>query len=363
MKRLVICCDGTWNRADQDRGKVPCPTNVVKLAYRVAKRDLQGIPQVICYDQGVGTGSFLDRISGGALGKGLEENIHDAYRFLIANYEQGDEIFMFGFSRGAFTARSLGGMVRNCGILRRDAVAQYRNALELYRDEEHHPDHPYSIEFRARYGIGGTATVPIRCIGVWDTVGALGIPVRGLRGLTRKDYQFHDTELSGSVQYAFHALAIDERRAPFEPTLWAYEPKPPQVVEQTWFCGVHSDVGGGYPETGLSDLALEWMIGKAQGAGLAFDTATQAALPTRGDARGKLHNSKTGLYRLTPGSDRVIGRSLLRRRDDDDGEEAVARADPTQSLHESVLERWDSDPSYRPKPLRDFFARTGDPRA
>jgi uncharacterized protein (DUF2235 family) len=362
MKRLVICCDGTWSRADQERDEVPCPTNVVKIAYRIAKRD-QDVAQVIYYDHGVGTGNILDRLSGGALGKGLEENIHDAYRFLIANYEEGDEIFLFGFSRGAFTARSLGGMVRNCGILRRDSVAQYRNALKLYRDEEHHPDHPYSVDFRARYSIGGEARIPIRCIGVWDTVGALGIPVRGLRGLTRKDYQFHDTELSGSVQYAFHALAIDERRAPFEATLWAYEPKPPQVVEQVWFCGVHSDVGGGYPEIGLSDLALDWMIEKAQGAGLSFDAETQRALPTRGDPRGKLHNSKTGLYRLTPGSDRVIGKSLLRRRDGEEADEGSATTDPTQSLHASVLQRWDSDPSYRPKPLREYFVRVGDRRA
>jgi uncharacterized protein (DUF2235 family) len=99
MKRLVLCCDGTWNRADQEKNDVLCPTNVVKLAYRVAKRDHNGTLQVVYYDQGVGTGNALDRLSGGALGKGLEENIHDAYRFLIANYEQDDEIYLFGFSR------------------------------------------------------------------------------------------------------------------------------------------------------------------------------------------------------------------------------------------------------------------------
>ena len=175
-------------------------------------------------------------------------------------------------------------------------------------------------------------------IGVWDTVGSLGIPLRGLRWLTRREHQFHDTELSGSVQVACHALAIDERRAPFVPTLWDYKPKPGQQVEQVWFCGAHSDVGGGYAETGLSDIALEWMIGKARAAGLAFDAAAIEAYPLKPDPVGKLHNSKTGLYRLTAGIDRAIG------------------ADPTQSVHPSVRTRWDADPGYRPAPLKAVVA-------
>ncbi|MDF3010573.1 MAG: hypothetical protein K0S03_1369, partial [Burkholderiales bacterium] len=221
MKRLILCCDGTWNSADQERNGTPCPTNVVKLGYRVAKRD-GDIPQLIYYDQGVGTGNTLDRASGGAFGDGLEENIHDAYRFLVANYEPGDELYLFGFSRGAFTVRSIGGMIRKCGILERPM--QFRKSCSLIHEEP----------------------IPIRMIGVWDTVGSLGIPLRGLRWLTRREHQFHDTELSGSVQVACHALAIDERRAPFAPTLWDYKPKPGQQVEQVWFCGAHSDVGGGY---------------------------------------------------------------------------------------------------------------------
>jgi uncharacterized protein (DUF2235 family) len=124
MKRLVLCCDGTWNRADQERDGAPCPTNVVKFAYRIAKRDAD-VPQIIYYDQGVGTGNLVDRLSGGALGEGLEDNIHDAYRFLVANYEPGDELYVFGFSRGAFTSRSIVGMIRKCGILGREHVRHY----------------------------------------------------------------------------------------------------------------------------------------------------------------------------------------------------------------------------------------------
>ncbi|MGQ0543936.1 MAG: DUF2235 domain-containing protein [Betaproteobacteria bacterium] len=333
MKRLILCCDGTWNSADQEKSGTPCPTNVVKLGYRLAKRD-GGIAQVIYYDQGVGTGNTIDRMTGGAFGDGLEENIHDAYRFLVANYEPGDELYLFGFSRGAFTVRSIGGMIRKCGILERRAVRQYRDAIALYRGEQH-PDDARCVSFRKSFSF--VEKTGIRMIGVWDTVGSLGIPLRGLRWLTRREHQFHDTELSGSVEIACHALAVDERRAPFAPTLWDYKPKPGQQVEQVWFCGAHSDVGGGYAETGLSDIALEWMIGRARAAGLAFDAAALAAYPLRPDPLGQLHDSKTGLYRLTAGIDRRIG------------------TDPTQSVHESVKARWDADPGYRPASLKGTF--------
>jgi uncharacterized protein (DUF2235 family) len=344
VKRLIICCDGTWNRADQEQNGTPCPTNVVKLAYRIAKHDTAGTPQVVFYDQGVGTGNVVDRFSGGAFGDGLEDNIYDAYRFLIANYEPGDEIFLFGFSRGAFTARSIAGMIRKCGILDRIHVQKYVDSLKLYHDSATHPDDTPAQAFRAENSCCGDERIPIKCVGVWDTVGALGIPLRGLRGLTRKEYLFHDTELSGSVEFAFHALAIDEHRAPFEPTLWLEKPKPNQTVSQTWFVGVHSDVGGGYAETALSDIALQWMIDNAAAAGLQFDANVLTSRPLAGKATGTLHNSKTGLYRFTKGIDRPLG------------------IGGSQSLHPSAMERWDKDPGYRPDNLRAYFKAIGDPR-
>lgn len=344
MKRLVLCCDGTWNRADQAKDGVFCPTNVVKLAYRVAKRDAAGVTQVTFYDQGVGTGNRVDRLSGGALGRGLEDNIYDAYRFLIANYEPGDEIFLFGFSRGAFTARSVAGLVRKCGILDRLSVAEYVAARELYRNRDVRPTDPEAVEFRRTHSCCGDDDIQIRFIGVWDTVGALGIPLAGLRWLTRKDYTFHDTELSGVVQEAYHALAIDERRKPFEPTLWMEKPKEGQHVEQVWFPGVHSDVGGGYPENDLSDISLEWMMEKARGAGLGIDAKVTAGSPLSPRPAGRIHDSKTGVYRLIRGYDRPLG------------------TDGTQSVHESALARWDNDSSYRPPMLRAWLRRTGNPR-
>src|SRR5438876_7463074 len=176
-KSLVLCCDGTWDSADQGKDKTTgelCVSNVLKIAVRLKKRTAAGALQIVYYDQGVGTGNILDKIGGGAFGDGLEANINDVYRFLIANYEPGDAVFLFGFSRGAYTARSIAGMIRRCGILRRENVRQYPEAKALYRkgvvatsDE--------ATTFRKSFAIEDET--PVRCIGVWDTVGALGLPI------------------------------------------------------------------------------------------------------------------------------------------------------------------------------------------
>lgn len=357
MKRIVLCCDGTWNRADQAQGGESTPTNVVRAAYLIAKA-AAGTSQVVLYDQGVGTGNSLDRLSGGAFGHGLDQNIFEAYRFLIANYEPGDELFLFGFSRGAFTARSIAGMIRKCGLLRRSTVGHYREAVALYRDDQR-PDDEGPKAFRKAHSVSGEGPIPIKFIGVWDTVGALGIPLIGLRVLTRGKHQFHDTELSGTVEHAYQALAIDERREPFQPTLWCYKPKPNQIVEQVWFTGVHSDVGGGYPERGLSDITLQWMLDKAASAGLALDTEALDAYPIHRDPRRNIHDSAKFLYRIPGlGKDRTIGLTASCR------EENENRAhDPTQAVHETALQQWDADPTYRPTALREYFKRINDPRA
>jgi uncharacterized protein (DUF2235 family) len=357
-KRLILCCDGTWNRADQEQGHTPCPTNVVELAFRVAKRD-GDMPQIVYYDQGVGTGNLVDRLSGGALGEGLLDNIHDAYRFLIGNYEPGDELFLFGFSRGAFTIRSLSGMIRKCGILRRDAVSKYREARFLYRNPEIRPDDQPAADFREERSVCGAGDIPIRFVGVWDTVGSLGIPLRGFRWFTRRHYQFHDTELSRCVKTACHALALNERRAPFVPTLWEYVPKEGQTVRQVWFCGAHSDVGGGYAQRWLSDIALEWMMERAGEAGLVFDPAVAKAYPLRPDYQAEIHRSMRSFYRLTRGVDRVVG---FRANPLADPEQHARLPDPTQSVHDSVRQRWDEDPEFRPPGLLAYFKQINDPR-
>jgi uncharacterized protein (DUF2235 family) len=301
-KRLVICCDGTWNTPDQRRGGRPAPTNVVNVALSVTPKDGGGREQRTFYHRGVGT-NRLERIRGGAFGFGLSRDVRDTYRFLVQNYEPGDELFFFGFSRGAYTARSTVGFVRTCGILRREQEHRIDEAYELYRNRDHRT-HPRGVEaqlFRRSHA----HETRIRFIGVWDTVGALGIPLSGGRlvNLLNRRWQFHDTTLSSQVDAAFHALAIDEQRGPFRPALWQKSARANgQRLEQVWFAGTHSDVGGGYPEPELAEVALRWMVDRARSCGLEFSTADFGP-----EALGKLHDSRTGFYRLVRPYRREIG--------------------------------------------------------
>jgi len=272
MKRLVVCCDGTWNKPDADQ-----ITNIEKIA-RTVQTDptaTGGVYQLVYYITGVGTSSYeVDRLLGGAFGFGLFEHVIAGYRFLAQNYEPGDEIFILGFSRGAYTARSLGGMLAKVGLLTKVALVEERlpEAVHLYQgtkmkagalgesvDEFKH-DHCHAAK--------------ITFLGVFDTVGALGVP-----GFEHETPRFHNVQLSDQVLCARQALAIDETRMKFEPTFWEAAPGAPTEdprVKQVWFEGDHSDIGGGHPETGLSDTALLWMAREAHAAGLVFDTSLLA---------------------------------------------------------------------------------------
>ena len=334
MKRLVVCSDGTWNRPDQvDRGQ-RSPSNVVKMARAVAPADAEGNTQVVFYDRGVGTGNLLDRLTGGWFGAGLSANLQDNYRFLVHNFVPGDEIYLFGFSRGAFTARSTGGLIRNCGLLRRDQADRIPDAWAMYHSPTLAPNSKEAEAFRAQY----SHETPIRLLGVWDTVGGLGIPISLLRWFTRRRYQFHDVELSRFVEHAYQAVAIDERRKSFRPSLWQAKPSSDQKVEQTWFSGVHANVGGGYRDSGLSDITLLWMVERAKGAGLAFDEDILQAM-ARPDPEGELRESRRGLFKLLGSFLRPIGQQVQGR----------------ESVHESALERHRLDPSYRPVNLQQYL--------
>ncbi len=319
-KRLVVCCDGTWNTPDQLNDGQPAPTNVTKVALAVAPEDPTGKVQRMFYHPGVGT-NRSERLSGGMFGFGLSRNVRDTYRFLVQNFEPGDELFFFGFSRGAFTARSTAGFVRNSGILRREYVDRVDEAYALYRSRSSRT-HPRSTEaqlFRRSY----SHETRIHFIGVWDTVGALGIPLSGLRlvNLLNRRWQFHDTDLSTSVDAAFQALAIDEKRGPFKPAIWSQQADAGgQRLEQVWFAGVHSDVGGGYADPALAEIALLWMVDRARACGLAFEAEAFSRLPSGDaatpqhtgsglvpDALGQLHESRTGFYRLVPPFVRNLG--------------------------------------------------------
>lgn len=305
-KRLVVCCDGTWNTPEQKSGGKPTPTNVVKVHRAIAHKGTDGVEQRAHYQPGVGTKPG-EHLTGGAFGAGLSRDVQDAYRFVVLNFEPGDELYFFGFSRGAYTARSTVGLIHNCGILRREHASRIGEAYALYRSRNTGttPQSPRAKRFRADY----SRESRIRFIGVWDTVGALGIPLSGLRlvNVFNRRFQFHDTQLSNGVDTAFQALAIDERRGSFRPTLW--KPLPvsgAQLVQQVWFSGVHSDVGGGYPAGGLADLALLWLVERARTNGLTFKPELSVPPPSP-NALGELHDSRTGIYRILPVFDRQIG--------------------------------------------------------
>lgn len=334
MKRLVVCADGTWNEPEQkDRGKA-APTNVVKLATSVLPQDAKGVPQILYYHEGVGeNGGFLDHLTGGAFGSGISRNIQDLYRFLCINYSPGDELWLFGFSRGAYTARSLAGLVRNSGLLKRENLSKIGEAYSLYRDrtETTSPSSEKAKAFRTAWS---WPDFNIRFIGVWDTVGALGIPVTPLRFWSKSKYEFHDVQLSRTVDFAYQALAVDERRKPFSPSVWTRQADAPQsqVLEQAWFPGVHCNVGGGYADAGLSDCALAWIWDRAEKAGLALDSTRIQT----GNPNGLMRDSMTLFYRALGNGGRKLGTEKR-------GAEGV---------HRAALARQ----SYEPDNLRNFLS-------
>jgi uncharacterized protein (DUF2235 family) len=309
-KRIVVCADGTWNTPKQSSGGHPAPTNVWLMYQLVKPTARDGLPQLALYHTGVGTGGALDRIWGGANGVGLRRNILDCYRFVVENYHPGDHLYLFGFSRGAYTVRSLAGLIRNSGVIDRDRFpdvaereSKIREAWDLYRKrgDEAAPTAQKAVDFRDQ---SSHADFRIAGIGVWDTVGALGIPVSGIAGwISSHLFGFHDVTLSSRVDVALHALAIDEERGPFVPTLWQQQPDAPaqgQRMEQVWFTGVHSDVGGGYPwpERELANITLRWMCNRiTQHAKLDLDTRLLGDL---GESAIAIHDSLSWYYRLRP---------------------------------------------------------------
>ncbi|MBY5991838.1 DUF2235 domain-containing protein [Ferrimonas balearica] len=292
MKNIVICADGTWNGPEADSA-LDTATNVLKLSRAVAPQDGQGNAQVVFYDWGVGADG--QPLTGGAFGRGLNKNIVDAYRFIVQNYDPGDHLYLFGFSRGAYTVRSLAGLIYNCGVLQRIHANRIVDAFELYKDRNTHPQDPRAMLFRSHYAV--KEEVRVRFLGAFDTVGALGVPLRML-GWLNEQHLFHDTELGPNVEVARHALSLDERRKDFAPALW--EPKEGVDLKQVWFAGVHSDVGGGYhrpPGAGrLSDIPLGWMAREAQKAGLEVESHLFAHLDE--DPLAPQHEEYNGFYRL-----------------------------------------------------------------
>lgn len=363
MKRIVIACDGTWNRLDAAH-----PTNVAKLVRAVLPLGPGRVQQVTCHLDGVGSGRgtgrfsrLADRVVGGALGIGLTGTLEEAYRFLVLAYAPGDEIHLFGFSRGAFMARSLTGLLRTCGILERQHADAIGKAIALYRRREAlgGADGDVARAFRARFaahvttgpdearwrGVRGYVTgTPLRLayLGVWDTVGALGVPHHfALSAWLNRGLCFHDTTLSRLVRSARHAVAIDERRRTFPPTLWSNLDMlnleaGGTPYAQRWFPGDHCSVGGGGPLTALSDDALLWISEGAAAAGLALDPVAMAQWRRASDPMGAL--------RARPNRS-LLARMLWLDAADRPGPRRLAE------LAEAAVRRWHADPGYRPRTL------------
>jgi uncharacterized protein (DUF2235 family) len=309
MRHLIVCCDGTWNSEDQDS-----VTNVRRLLNALADADETGARnrQHAYYVPGVGTeGGLMARLVGGGFGLGLgrgpglglDANVQDAYHWVATNYRRGDRIALFGFSRGAYTARSLAGLIAKCGLIETSEVDEKGTWRQIDRVYGHYRkgrdgDRGWRDGLAFRYDPDDARNIPVHFIGVWDTVGSLGVPEH-LRwvapGFSPEHYRFHDVRLNPYVAHARHAVAMDEHRGPFSPALWQdYSPR--QDVKQVWFPGVHMDVGGGHPETGLSDRALQWMIDEAREAiKLGFDKKATVE-QIRPDPLGVLHDDNRSAF-------------------------------------------------------------------
>lgn len=331
MKRLVVCFDGTWQRLAS-----PFPTNIERIAQSVPGLGPDGVPQLIYYHEGIGTGDRLDKWMGGAFGFGIDENIQNAYLFLALNYDPGDEIYLFGFSRGAYTARSLTGLLNRCGLVRDQSIREIPQAYQWYRTSQLTPDDQKELtDFRGAHCID----CEVHLLGCFDTVGALGIPRQipwlPIDKIVNQRYRFHNTTVCKIVKHALHACAIDEQRQTFDLTPMVRNPEVDrQCVEQMWFIGDHGCVGGGdLAKTPLSNIALGWMTSRMQalGLGLVLDFSgqpDQLAVDERLDF--KLDDEL--IYQLMGKINRVINPE-------------------TDAIHATALRRFVEDDTYRPPTL------------
>ena len=320
-KNIVIFSDGTGQEGGlKHEGENKGNTNIHKIFSMLEDRTNS---QVAFYDQGLGTG--LRKISGSIFGAGISKNILECYQFISDQYQVGDRIFLFGFSRGATTVRSLAGFIALFGILPHSRPEVAKWAYDIYKESDPETRKKAALEFLQR---NNTVYCNIEFVGVWDTVSALGVPSRSANAFGHKNplsgTMFHDLKIPYCVHHAYHAMAIDEQRTIFKPELWKTnfegnsEPRviPPdlrnipmdefdkwfndhkapntkdieQTVKQVWFCGVHTDVGGGYKSQGLSDIPLGWMLGRAKEHGL--KTYPFHGVEFDEDVEAVMHNSR-----------------------------------------------------------------------
>ncbi|KAL8803792.1 MAG: hypothetical protein Q9200_006071 [Gallowayella weberi] len=343
QKRLIACCDGTW--LDSTMGlmnhKVPPLSNVTRISHAIKAKSSDGISQVIFYQPGVGTeGGVFNKVIGGATGEGLSGNIRETYAFLANNYSNGDEIFLLGFSRGAFTARSVAGLIAGAGLLTKSGLP---DLAEVFKDFQHrrdpkyrpaNPDIPFPRKPSAsdpryretleREGLTRLG-VKIKVVGVWDTVGSLGIPKVGwlsrfgLGDKSTKEFTFYDTSLDNCIENAYQALALDENRTAFAPAVWEKPQGNTTNLRQVWFPGTHSNIGGGYPDQGMANITLAWMISQLApfidfDPDYILDCYDETKMHYRATSQkprpwsfGKIYNTLMGVYLLDGATTRTPG--------------------------------------------------------
>lgn len=332
MKRIVICADGTWNKPEENLAK-DFPTNVLKFSRAISPLGKDKVVQTVFYDWGIG--SYHSTTAGGAFGKGLDKNIKDCYRFIVHNYEKGDELFFFGFSRGAYTVRSLCGLINNCSILKKENANKINAAFNLYKNSKYKVSHQYSKQFRKDNSLSDKT--PIKFVGVWDTVGAMGLPT-SIFGFIKPKNLFYDNKIGAIIQTARHALSIDELRKDFEPTIWRQDSQNKVDLKQVWFAGNHSDVGGSYqPDKNgrtLAEIPMLWMKKEAEAQQLKF----QKHIVVKTDPLTAKHNEQTKFYKL-------LGKHLR---------EIL----PETPVHISVKKRYENA-DYAPQNLKEYIEKHG----
>ena len=360
QKRLVIFLDGTWNDLGNN-------TNVWRMRALCAEKGKDGKPQLVYY--GIGVNGFL----GGLFGKGLDDNIRLAYEWLIENYNEGDEIYIFGFSRGAYTARSLAGLIAIDGILKAGSPIGVTELFDRYK--KGNEETIWNLKLSDASGdtskfteqdkwlIKYSRPVNVKMVGVWDTVGSVGWKTGNIPGVSRSSFYYLQTGLRIHILNAYQALAIDEHRNDFAPTLWDVrhpkdknaviaQPRLLSSVEQRWFVGAHANVGGGYQTDLLAQAPLRWMMKKAESQGLSF----RSEVDLDGDAlTAPIANSykefSYGIYAVVSSPFyRVIGQ-------EPDAREDGTHVNINETIDASVFERWRADPKYRPANLLEWAHR------
>eukprot|EP00177_Eucheuma_denticulatum_P006594 GFKZ01012001.1.p1 GENE.GFKZ01012001.1~~GFKZ01012001.1.p1 ORF type:complete len:359 (-),score=59.19 GFKZ01012001.1:260-1336(-) len=334
-KRLCVLSDGTWQTPEN-----VVPTNILKLTMAIDQEDANGMQQVVYYDSGVGTQGAVDKIMGGGFGAGIDINIRELYTFLALNYDEGDEVYLFGFSRGSYTVRSLAGMIYEAGLVRRDQLQFVREAYELYRtNKEVHSER--ATKFREEHG----DRIPITLLACFDTVGSLGLPFEPpkfgfLRKFDEERYRFHSTVVNPLIENAIHLLSIDEDRAIFSPTLMDHDPqRGKEQVTQLYFWGGHCGVGGGdSDQVTSSDFCLGYLVEEMERRGLGL-AVEKSALPdyksinTDEEPREVKEAPWMGLLEFLTGK-------------------YVRPIESLEMLHETAIKRYQDCPKWRPAALK-----------